>query len=243
MILLIWPCTERYLDMSARRSSAQGNVSPVHPGPGSAGEEVILALNKTLPVLRKLFGVRRIGLFGSLARGEEREGSDADVLVSFSEGSATFHNALGLRRHLQEVLGRRVDLVTEKAFAPHIAACSGGGGWTATMRDHLYISRILAEAKFLAARHMPSRPGALSRDETLARAVTGSILIISASASHISPGTRTQFPGVPWDTLAEAADLLVPPYFGTDWILAEDFVFREMPRLIPALETICNSLP
>lgn len=59
-----------------------------------------------------VFGVRSLALFGSVARGEERADSDVDLLVTF-EGPATFDQYIDLKFFLEELIGRRVDLVTE----------------------------------------------------------------------------------------------------------------------------------
>jgi len=53
--------------------------------------DVVTTLKSHLEVFREIFGVKRIGIFGSFARGEERENSDLDVLV-FEEGQKTFDN-------------------------------------------------------------------------------------------------------------------------------------------------------
>jgi uncharacterized protein len=45
--------------------------------------DVVTTLKSNLEVIRQKFGVKRIGIFGSFARGEEREDSDLDVLVVF----------------------------------------------------------------------------------------------------------------------------------------------------------------
>jgi len=63
------------------------------------------------------FGVKRLALFGSAARGELREDSDVDVLVEF-DGPATFDGYFGLKDHLEALLGRTVDLVTEQGLKP-----------------------------------------------------------------------------------------------------------------------------
>lgn len=59
--------------------------------------------------LRRL-GVRRLALFGSLARGEARPDSDADFLVELE--SKSFDRFMDVKFLLEELLGRRVDLVT-----------------------------------------------------------------------------------------------------------------------------------
>jgi predicted nucleotidyltransferase len=65
------------------------------------------------------FGVHRIGVFGSHARGEGAESSDVDVLVEFNE--PTFDNFMDLIFYLEELFGKAVDLVTTNALSPYIA--------------------------------------------------------------------------------------------------------------------------
>ncbi len=61
-------------------------------------------------------GVRRVGVFGSCARGEERPGSDVDVYVEFEDTERTYDNFFALHELLEHALGRRVDLVTDKSL-------------------------------------------------------------------------------------------------------------------------------
>ena len=61
-------------------------------------------------------GARRIGVFGSFARGEARSDSDVDVYVEFDEGKRTYDNFFALHELLEHLLGRRVDLVTDKSL-------------------------------------------------------------------------------------------------------------------------------
>lgn len=68
----------------------------------------------------KGFGVKRCGLFGSFVRGQHAEESDIDVLVEFEAGQKTFDNFMHLAFFLEEVLGRKVDLVTIESLSPYI---------------------------------------------------------------------------------------------------------------------------
>ena len=65
------------------------------------------------------FGVRSLALFGSLAREEARPDSDVDVLVEF-DGPTTFDGHVGLLVYLEDLLGRRVDVVTAKGLKPRM---------------------------------------------------------------------------------------------------------------------------
>ncbi|MDH4304976.1 MAG: nucleotidyltransferase family protein [Nitrospira sp.] len=80
-------------------------------------EEVLLLLEQNQAALRKL-GVRRLGLFGSCARGETTAGSDLDFVVEFSD--KTFDAYMDLKSFLEELFHARVDLVTFGAIKPRL---------------------------------------------------------------------------------------------------------------------------
>ncbi len=63
-----------------------------------------------------MLGARRIGVFGSCARGEARADSDVDVYVEFDDAQRTYDNFFALHEFLERLLGRRVDLVTDKSL-------------------------------------------------------------------------------------------------------------------------------
>lgn len=68
----------------------------------------------------KALGVKRLGLFGSFARREQGAASDVDVLVEFEQGKKTFDNFIQLSFLLEDLLERRVELVTAESLSPYI---------------------------------------------------------------------------------------------------------------------------
>ena len=60
------------------------------------------------------YGARRIRVFGSVARGEERPDSDIDFLVDFPPGYDLFGQRMPLAERLAEITGRRLDLIPEQ---------------------------------------------------------------------------------------------------------------------------------
>lgn len=78
-------------------------------------EQMVQLLKAHKTILEERFGVTDLALFGSLARGEPREGSDVDILVAF-DGPATSRRYFGVQFDLEDLLGAPVDLVTEKAL-------------------------------------------------------------------------------------------------------------------------------
>lgn len=75
-------------------------------------------------------GARELRVFGSVARGEDHEGSDIDLLIAMPLGTSLLQ-IVGLQQEIEDALGMRVDLCTERELHP-------------TLRP-----RILAEARAL----------------------------------------------------------------------------------------------
>ncbi|HDP69887.1 MAG TPA: nucleotidyltransferase [Actinobacteria bacterium] len=66
------------------------------------------------------FGVKSVGLFGSFVRGEQTSLSDVDMLVEFMPEKHTFDNFMEVVFLLEELLGRKVEVVTPEALSPYI---------------------------------------------------------------------------------------------------------------------------
>ena len=81
--------------------------------------DIIYILRRRDREIKELFQVKRIGLFVSFARGEENESSDVDIMVEFEQ--PTFDNFMKLAFFLEDLLGRRVELVTPDSLSPYIA--------------------------------------------------------------------------------------------------------------------------
>lgn len=81
--------------------------------------QVLRQLAESKAELASRFGVTRLALFGSMVRDEARADSDVDILVSF-DGPATSARYFGVQFFLEDLLGRRVDLVTDKALRPEL---------------------------------------------------------------------------------------------------------------------------
>ena len=63
--------------------------------------------------------VDRLGIFGSVARGEATKESDVDLLVRFSKPKSLL-TIIGLEEEMEAIIGRPVDLLTEAALSPYI---------------------------------------------------------------------------------------------------------------------------
>ena len=82
-------------------------------------EKIIEIINAETPFLRNTYHIKKIGLFGSVARGDAREESDIDILVEF-EIPIGFFDFIRLETFLSKILGKKVDLVSSRAIKPSI---------------------------------------------------------------------------------------------------------------------------
>ncbi len=82
-------------------------------------EEIKGTLRKLKPLLKELYGVTEIGVFGSHLRGEQKDKSDLDILVEFEKSMGLF-KFVELENYLSEKIGVKVDLVMKSALKPRI---------------------------------------------------------------------------------------------------------------------------
>jgi len=75
-------------------------------------------IKKMIEILKK-YGVKKVKVFGSYARGEAKPESDLDVIVEFSQRKSLLE-IVGIEQELEDTLGIKVDLLTEKSISPYL---------------------------------------------------------------------------------------------------------------------------
>lgn len=76
-------------------------------------------LLKTIVMNLKKHGAKKVAVFGSFARHQEKKKSDIDVLVEF-KGKKSLLDLVSIERKLSEATGKKIDLLTEKSISPLI---------------------------------------------------------------------------------------------------------------------------
>lgn len=76
-------------------------------------------INKHTNILQKDYHVKNVGIFGSVAKGDQKETSDVDILVELSEPLGLF-KFVELENFLGKILKKKVDLTTKGALKPII---------------------------------------------------------------------------------------------------------------------------
>jgi predicted nucleotidyltransferase len=83
--------------------------------------EILDILKKHEKELKKRYGIKKMGVFGSYLRGETKEESDFDILVEFEEdANIGLLKFVEIENHLSDLLGVKVDLVEKSALKPRI---------------------------------------------------------------------------------------------------------------------------
>ncbi|WP_024787469.1 MULTISPECIES: nucleotidyltransferase family protein [unclassified Lebetimonas] len=81
----------------------------------SIKNKVLEYLKENKEYFRKKYGIKKIYLFGSVARGEDNENSDIDIMVEFiSDKFHTFDNYFDLKYKLEDKFKRKIDLATKE---------------------------------------------------------------------------------------------------------------------------------
>ncbi|MDI6735185.1 MAG: nucleotidyltransferase family protein [bacterium] len=74
--------------------------------------------SKIIPLLKE-YDVQKAAIFGSFVRDEQRPDSDLDILVEFKDKeNKTLFDLVGLELDLQELLNRKVDVLTYRSIHP-----------------------------------------------------------------------------------------------------------------------------
>ena len=87
--------------------------------PVQSKDEIYQRLFESQAVLKK-YGAKKVGLFGSFVRGTQTPASDVDLLIEFEEGKKSFDHFMQLVLLLEDILQRKVELVTLASLSPHI---------------------------------------------------------------------------------------------------------------------------
>jgi hypothetical protein len=82
-------------------------------------ENLIRDKGKEILRVSRQHGARSVRIFGSTARGEASVTSDLDILVDM-EARSTLLDIVAIKQDLEDMLGCRVDVVTESALSPYI---------------------------------------------------------------------------------------------------------------------------
>jgi hypothetical protein len=115
-------CDFATLERLAAAAGLRVGVSADAPGGGS-GRDAVLGKQALIRTLANAHGARSVELFGSAARGDDRPGSDLDFVVELEPGRSLL-DLISFAEDLQEVFGRKVEVVTRAGMKPRVRAAA-----------------------------------------------------------------------------------------------------------------------
>ncbi len=83
-------------------------------------EHIRNLLRKSMPEIKKRYGVKSLYIFGSYSRNEQTKKSDIDILVEFEKDKKNFDNYMDLKFYLENLLNNKVDLILKEAVKPRL---------------------------------------------------------------------------------------------------------------------------
>ena len=83
-------------------------------------QEIKQTLKEKMPEIKEKYSVKNLYIFGSYVRGEQTPESDIDILVEFEKGKKTFDNYMDLKFYLEDLFGKKVDLIIKEAVKPRL---------------------------------------------------------------------------------------------------------------------------
>jgi uncharacterized protein with HEPN domain/predicted nucleotidyltransferase len=193
-------------------------------------EEVMVTLQAKFPVLKKLFSIRKIGIYGEFAHGDAPENAVPELAVEFEHGGDTYRNYIGLAYYLDGLLGREVSIVTRR-MAEDFISDDVAGEWGERKRDRECLTRMQDEVSFLLSCVKGHDLRTFSHDDLLKRAAIRSLEVLGDCALQVSASLKREHPEIPWTELAGLRLRLVHPFFGPDWVLVWDVLTSEIPRI------------
>lgn len=155
--------------------------------------------------IKEKFKAEVVEIFGSYARGEEKEGSDIDVLVKFGEGASLF-DFTGLEFYLEDLFGVPVDVVSERDLNPIVKDDMLKGTAGGMESPLLYLCEMLKAARNIKEFTEGMDKDTFLDDNKTKEAVVLQFEIIGEAAKSVSDDIRSLSPEIDWKNMTDIRD-------------------------------------
>ncbi len=177
-------------------------------------------------------GLRRVGLFGSFVRNEQKEDSDVDILVEFVEGKKKFKNFMQSVYFLEELFGRETEMLTLESVAHFIKPYILREVEFVMIPSLIeFLKHIQTEIDYLLNDSVYLNYEKFLEDETRKRAYTRSLEVIGEAIKNLDMDFRQRFPQIDWKSYAGLRDKLIHHYFGVDYEIIWEVIKQELPEI------------
>ena len=202
----------------------------------TTAEEVLLGLNKVFPIIKRLYGVRKIGIFGTFARREIEDGERIELLVEFSKGFESYRLYIDLRKYLCEHLGLTVYLVTSRAYQegenPDIRK---PGGAPANGEP---LPALIANFETLAEKCGGVSVEAFSRNISLREFAEGCLETAALISREINPQIKKSGQKIPWEEIEAIGSDIACSRYPADSHLVWHYIHSDVPVILGNLHKL-----
>ena len=190
-----------------------------------------------------------LAVFGSVARGEAREDSDVDVMLTFGRPVGLLH-LVRCKLAFEEILGRRVDVVTPRGLHGDLRedvledAVSVLGDLPVHKQEarrkrwRWRLENVLAALEKTRRYTEGLDYAAFLRRELVRDAVLHNLMLAGENVNYLPPDLKLLHPELPWEGLHQVRHLIAHEYFGLDLELVWHTVRAELPPLLPLLARV-----
>ena len=197
-------------------------------------------------------GVSRVRVFGSVARGEATPTSDIDLLVDFVQ-EAGLLDLMRVKALLEDLLSRRVDVMTEGALKPPLRGEILADAVDVTRlplpepqthrekRWRWRVFDLLGALDRIEAYTAPLTLTTYLRDERTQDAVLRNLARLGETTKFIPQSVQDRNPQLPWAYLRDIRNLVSHDYFGIDPALVWHTARVELPALRPLLQALAEA--
>ena len=182
--------------------------------------------------------MRRLGLFGSVARGVSGPDSDLDFVVEFDAKS--FDRYMDLKLLLERLFGCTVDLVLSDAIKPRLKHVILGEAVYAQGLSGSTSKTSWSRSGGSAACAAGISKEAFRRDPRTADAVVRNLEVIGEAVKRLPPDLRERRPSVEWSKMSGLRDVLIHAYFGVDLDIVWDIVESKLDAVAAAVASLLD---
>jgi uncharacterized protein with HEPN domain len=198
-------------------------------------EKTLLQHRDTL----KKYGVIRIGLFGSYAKGTAHAKSDLDFVVEL--GELSFSRYMDLKFFLEDLFGKKVDLVIEDSIKPRLRSSILEG--VNMSRDYkVYLEDILEAISKIERFIDKIAFDEFKKDDMRMDAVIRNLEIIGEATKKIPQSVRKKHPDIEWKRIAGLRNTLIHEYFGVNLKIVWNIVQSDLPTLKEQVQSILEKV-
>jgi uncharacterized protein len=225
---------EEWQDTGSREMAGQPSYETLR-------EEIMITLNTVFPVMKRLFGIRSIGIFGQIAHGEDPPDGVIELLVEFTPATESYRAYAGLCAYLEEKFDRKIRLVTTRMLtaqspypeSPDISLPLDTGN---------LLRQILDECSTIREQKKDVAFSAFIRNEQMKHSLSRSVERIGGAAAGIPADFQELHPDVSWGELVSLRDHLTRNPFGVDGVLLWSALRDLIPETERKIREILNRL-